>query len=394
MVRASKVQNWVALACVAGLLFAATLWWVVRDPGGNRLTAMFDKAVGLYAGSSVRVLGVAVGEVTGVTPRGQAVAVDMRVEDGVDLPADVGAVVMAPSLVSDRYVQLTPAYENGPKAEPGTVIAQDRTATPAELDELYGSLNELATGLGPDGANKDGALSGVLDTAAANLNGNGGSMNETVRRLGELSRTLNGSQGDLFETVRNLQVFTRTLSESDAQLNQFYARLADVTGFLASESEEVGAALTALSGALGEVQRFVADNRTAVESNVDKLTGITGVLVDQRAALAEILDVAPTGMTNFINTYDAASGSIAVRYNANELTHPLMTTVCRLISAGTPEQVPDTLGKLCADLAPLIDGTLKIPPLSQILASAQRGELPPLPLPLADVLSNGFGGIR
>ncbi|MBN6041563.1 MCE family protein [Amycolatopsis sp. 195334CR] len=386
-----SLLSWLSLACVALLVLAAGLWFAVRDPGGTKITAFFEKTVGLYAGSAVRVLGVPVGEITEVTPQGNQVRVELRVDGGVQIPEGAGAVVVAPSLVSDRYVQLTPAYDEGPELASGAVIGTDRTATPAELDDLYGSLNELSTALGPQGANQDGALSRVLDTAAANLDGNGQNLNNTVTQLAELSRTLEGSKGDMFATVKNLKSFTEMLAGSDKQLNEFYARLSDVAGYLSSESDDVGAALTGLATSLDDVRGFVEENRDLLGSNVEKLAGITKVLVDQRGALAEVLDVGPTGMTNFINTYDAASGSIAVRYNANELAHPLMVTVCKLVSAGTPAQLPDTLGQLCQGLAPIIDGTLKVPSLSQMLNSIQNGELPPLPLPLVDLLSGNLG---
>jgi phospholipid/cholesterol/gamma-HCH transport system substrate-binding protein len=370
----------------------AGFWAVLRDPGGTTLSAYFGKTVGLYSGSSVRVLGVKVGEVTGVTPQGNAVRVDLRVDEGVPIPADAGAVVVAPSLVSDRYVQLTPAYDQGPVMATGTVIPQSHTATPVELDDLYNSLDKLSTSLGPDGANKNGALSGVLDTAAANLDGNGKNLNTTVTKLSELAKTLDGSKGDLFATVRNLNSFTQTLADSDSQLNDFYRRAADVGGFLAADSGDVGAALASLATSLGDVKGFVEENRDLLSANVDKLAGLTKVLVDQRSSLAEVLDVAPVGATNFINSYDAASGTIAVRDNLNEITNPPILTVCRLIGAGTPKQVPDTLGNICKQLAPVLDGTLGLPSISQTVASLQQGELPPLPLPLVNVLTQLAGG--
>ncbi|WP_409465930.1 MCE family protein [Amycolatopsis sp. GA6-003] len=389
-----SLLTWLSFACVAALLLTAGIYLVLRDTGGIKLSAYFGKTVGLYAGSSVRVLGVAVGEVTAVTPEGQAVRVDMKVNDDVPIPKDVGAVVVSPSLVSDRYVQLTPAYDSGPTLASGTVLARDKTATPVELDDLYASLDKLSTALGPNGANKNGAFSDLLDTAAANLKGNGKDLNSTVTRLAELAGTLDDSKDDLFSTVKNLNSFTSALSQSDSQLNEFYQRLADVSGFLADDSHDVGAALESLSTSLQDVKQFVADNKNGLSSNVAKLASLTKVLVDQRAALAEVLDIAPTGATNFINTYDAASGTIAVRDNLNEITNPPILTVCRLISAGTPKPLPDTLGTICKKLAPVLDGTLKLPSIPQALNSLQNGQLPPLPLPLVDVLTQKPGGTK
>ncbi|GAA3530176.1 MCE family protein [Amycolatopsis ultiminotia] len=387
-----SLLTWLSIACVVALLLTAGVWLVLRDTGGTKLSAYFGKTVGLYAGSSVRVLGVQVGQVTAVTPDGQAVRVDMQVDGDVPIPADAGAVVVAPSLVSDRYVQLTPAYDSGPTLASGTVLARDKTATPVELDDLYASLDKLSTALGPDGANKNGALSDVLDTAAANLKGNGSDLNATVGRLADLSSTLDNSKDDLFSTVQNLNSFTSALAQSDSQLNEFYQRVADVSGFLADDSGDVGAALDSLASSLGEVKQFVADNKSALSANVDKLASLTKVLVDQRASLAEVLDVAPTGATNFINSYDAASGTIAVRDNLNEVTNPPILTVCRLLAAGTPKGVPTTLSDICKQLAPVLDGTLKLPTVPQALNSLQNGQLPPLPLPLSDVLTQLPGG--
>ncbi|MGW7531558.1 MCE family protein [Amycolatopsis sp. NPDC054798] len=387
-----SLVTWLGFACVAALLLTAGIYFALRDTGGTKISAYFGKTVGLYAGSSVRVLGVAVGEVTAVTPQGQTVRVDMTVNDDVPIPKDVGAVVVSPSLVSDRYVQLTPAYDSGPTLASGTVLARDKTATPVELDDLYASLDKLSTALGPNGANKNGAFSDLLDTAAANLKGNGKDLNSTVGRLADLAGTLDDSKDDLFSTVKNLNSFTSALSQSDSQLNEFYQRLADVSGFLADDSHDVGAALDSLSTSLGDVKQFVADNKNGLSSNVAKLASLTKVLVDQRASLAEVLDIAPTGATNFINTYDAASGTIAVRDNLNEITNPPILTVCRLISAGTPKPLPDTLGNICKKLAPVLDGTLKLPSIPQALNSLQNGQLPPLPLPLTDVLTQKPGG--
>jgi ABC-type transporter Mla subunit MlaD len=276
----------------------------------------------------------------------------------------------------------------------GTVIPLERTATPVELDDLTSSVNELTSALGPNGANKDGAVSDVLDTAAANLAGNGELFNQTVQQLSAASAALADSRGDLFTTVDNLNTFVTALAESDAQVRSFNDRLADVSGYLAEDRDELASALSSLAVALTEVQGFIANNKDLISSNVDKLTGITQALVDQRAAIAEILDVAPLAMSNFLNTYDAASASFAIRGNLNELTYPPVLLLCRTIKASTPVQLPQTLADLCMQLAPYLDGTLPLPTPAEALGSLQSGQLPPLPIPLVDLrgaLSAGGG---
>lgn len=376
-----RLYAWLAVSTVVLLLVATGLWWALRDSNETTLSAYFPDTVGLYEGSSVRVLGMEVGEITSVDPEGTQVKVDMSVEGGVTVPADAGAVIVAPSLVSDRYVQLTPVYEEGPQLEDGAVIEEERTATPMEIDDLYESLDEVATALGPEGSNSEGALSRLLDNAADNLEGNGENLNTTVTRLSELATTFENSEGDLFETIRNLDSFSEMLAESDAQLDEFYDRLDHVSGFLADDADDVSAALSSLGGTLGEVQEFIEDNADVFTSNMDKLTGITQALVNQRSALAELIDVAPTGMTNYLNSYNAATGSIAIRYNPNELTNPLLTTSCGVVDQVDAEEVPDMLDTFCEDMDPVVDGEADVPSQADLEESMEDEDLPPLPLP-------------
>jgi virulence factor Mce-like protein len=383
------LARWLAIGCVLALVVAGALWWVQIGSAGRRITAHFDKAIGVYAGSAVRVLGVQVGRITDVRPRGGQVDVDIEVDRKVRVPADVRAVVVAPSLVSDRYVQLTPAYRDGAELAPGAVIPRERTATPVELDSLYRSLNDLSTALGPNGANVNGAVTDLLDTAAANLRGNGRNLNDTVRRLGDAAAALENSKGDLFATVDNLREFTGALAESDGQVREFSGKVADVSTFLAADSEQAGAALGSLAVALTEVQGFIQDNQALLQSNVGKLTGVTKALVDQRAALAEVLDIAPNAASGLLNAYDEASGSIAVRANLNELTYPPVLMACKLIRLGTPKQVPDALASACEQLAPILDGVVRLPSVAETVSAISQGKLPPLPLPAVEAWYRG-----
>ncbi|GDY29760.1 MCE family protein [Gandjariella thermophila] len=374
-----------ALACVVALAAAGVLWWVRRDTG-THLTAYFDKTVGLYAGSTVRVLGVQVGHVDRVQPQGDVVRVDMSIDPTVPVPASAKAVMVAPSLVSDRYVQLTPAYTGGPRMAEGAVIPREHTATPMELDDLYRSANQLSQALGPNGANAGGALSDLLNTGAANLAGNGQNLNDVIRNLGDAAAALSDSKGDLFATIDNLNKFTATLAASDADIREFSNRLADVSSFLASDSNQMGTSLAAMADALNDVNGFVKNNKDLLQSNVDNLAGVTRALVDQRAAVAEILDVAPLAATNFVNTYDAPSAAIAVRGTFNEFTYPPVLMVCVLLRLSTPKNVPPTLTDTCQKLAPVLDGTLKLPTVNDVIASLQQGKTPSLPLPLVDAM--------
>ena len=96
---------------VVAVIVAVGVWYFVLQAAHRtkKVTARFNTAIGIYAGTPVRILGVNVGEVTGVKPKGDYVEVDMTYDSKYKLPTNAGAVEVANSLVSDRYIQLTPA---------------------------------------------------------------------------------------------------------------------------------------------------------------------------------------------------------------------------------------------------------------------------------------------
>jgi virulence factor Mce-like protein len=309
----------VVLALVAAGAVTAGLT-AFGGPGGKHVTAYFDRAVGIYKGSDLRVLGVKVGTVEAVRPKGKQVEVDLRLDSGVKIPRDPGAVVVAPSVVADRYVQLTPAYAGGPQIEDHAVIPATRTATPVEIDQLYDSITRLSDALGPDGANTTGALSDLLDVGARNLDGNGKDIGDSITQLGNASKTLDGNSADLFATLSYLQSFTAMLKTNDGKVKAAADQLATVTGFLAADKQDLGGALQQLSTALGQVKTFIETNRGRLKTTVDQLQPLTRTLVNERASLAELLDTAPLAADNLLAAYDPAHHTIDGRTDINELS--------------------------------------------------------------------------
>ncbi|WP_439945696.1 MCE family protein [Streptomyces sp. BBFR109] len=314
--RARLLAAALALVVVAAGLAVAGAF----DSTGTRLTAYFDRAVGIYAGTDLRILGVRAGEVTSVHPQGTQVRVELALDEGVKVPEGARAVIVAPSIVADRFVQLTPAYRDGPALADGAVLPASGNRTPVEIDQLYASVTDLSKALGPDGANSAGALSDLLRTGAANLDGNGAAIGDSVRQFGKAAKTLNGSSDNLFTTLSRLQTFTTMLKDKDTDVRTAQERLDTVVGFFADNKDDLTGALKELGTALAQVKQFIADNRGELKKNVDKLVPITQTLVRQRASLAEALDVAPLAASNVVGAYDPDTRSLDGRANLNEVS--------------------------------------------------------------------------
>jgi phospholipid/cholesterol/gamma-HCH transport system substrate-binding protein len=308
---------------VLALVVAALVAFVLGGGDQKTLTADFPRAVSLYVGSDVRVLGVPVGTVDSVTPSGTRVIVTMHYDAKVQVPANAKAVIISPSIVGDRFVQLTPAYSGGQVLADGASLQQNRTAVPLELDQIYSSLDDLTTALGPNGANQKGALTDLLDTTAANFGGQGEKFHRTIENFGKLSGTLADNKDNLFGSVRELEGFVRTLARNDRTVRTFNQSLAQVSTMLKGERGDLAASLHHLGIAMKQVSNFVRDNREILGKNITGLDEVTQVLVKQRKALAETLQDAPLALNNLALTYNPQAGTLDTRANLGELGHQI-----------------------------------------------------------------------
>jgi virulence factor Mce-like protein len=231
---------------------------------------------------------------------------------------------------------LTGVYTSGPKLHDGAVIPLTRTATSVEIDQLSTGIVKLTQALGPNGANKNGALADLLNVGAANLRGNGAAMKQTLQRLSQLASTLSGNKGDFFKTISNLSKFTSTLAKDDRSVRGLNTALSTVSSVLANDRQSFTESLHELSGALTTVKNFIQNNRALISSNVKKLAVITQALSDERDSLAQALRSAPIAVDNLINAYDAKHHTLDGRGDLNELS------IWHTSSSGPPLLLPST----------------------------------------------------
>jgi len=341
-----------------------------------QVTAYFEQFKGIYAGDAVTVRGVPVGEVTDVTPDAEQVKVEFELDADVKIPDDVNAVVVAESVVSVRSIALGPVPGDGAPLKNNAVIPVSRTAVPIEWDQIKDQLVDLSTALGPNGANKRGATGALVSASADFLNGQGASLNSTIRDVSEAMSTLSDNGGALFSTVRNMQVFISALKGSDVQMRYFNQRLATVADSLAQDRDVLVGALGGLNRAFKEVDNFLRANRNITVSTLKELRSTTSLLSENRQQIADLLQVAPTGLSNFYAILDPRGGSVG----------PALTGALTLNNLRTPAQV--ICGALLAMGGDRSACQAAIGPLAQYLAL----NAPPVGAPLVQHNGAGSGG--
>lgn len=344
---------------ITALVLLATGLLLVHQPEETKtVTAHFPRAVSIYPGSDVRILGVNVGRVTAVIPEGNSVRVDMTYDAKYQVPAQAKAVIVTPTLVSDRFVQLTPAWTGGAVMADGADIALPDTGVPVELDRIYASLRDLSEALGPNGVNKDGTLNHLLRAGARNLKGEGANGNEMITNLSQAATTFGQGSGDLFATVSQLAPFSEVLGNNDRLVRAFIKDLAGVSSSLVGERDELARALAGVARAVGTVQGFVHDNRRALVTDLEKLTRVMKTINSERDSMDDALQVAPLALGNLAVAFNNETNSIGSRIGVEGNFGDLDGFLCSVVmQSGMPRATKNLACRLFKQLEPAEEQT-------------------------------------
>jgi virulence factor Mce-like protein len=351
-------------------LIVAVVLVFTRNDTERTLTVDFPRTNSLYKGSDVRVLGVPVGEVKELKAQGDHVQVTLTYETDVRLPTDVKAVIISPAIVGDRFVQLAPAYSGGAVLPDNAKLGIDRSEVPVELDEIFKSLDDLAIALGPKGANKDGALSSLIEDSARQLDGQGQQLNETLSNFAKLSTTLSNNKEELFGSIKEIEEFVDLLNRNDSSVRSFFDSTARVSDVLEGERDDLAKTLEFLSKALIDVRRLIKDNRTTLRRNIDNLQSLAEVLARHNKDIEHTLVDAPIALGNLgLAGGSSKTGTLDARSDLAKLFESiepgdLAGIVCNLLGEAIPPGE-----ETCPGLDDLLEG-LALPDLA---ALAQDG---------------------
>lgn len=370
----------VALVLVLGIGFGLV---VPHRTGDRTVTAYFSQAVSLFPGTDVDIMGVPVGKVTSVTPQGDQVKVVMQYADQYQLPAGVKAAIVTPTLIADRFVQLAPAYTGGDALPDGGEIPMARTAVPVEMDQIYKSLSDLTGALGPNGANKHGALAQLLASSAKALKGNGKLGNRMIANLSQAAKTLGSNSGPLFKTLDSLASVSSTLQHNDATVQRFMTHLSQASTQLAGQRGNLKRALDAIADAVTTTRSFVADNKDAVVGDLKSLNTTLSVLARDRQTLGKVIQLAPLGLGDLTDAWDFKTHTEGIRLQVGPTAADLPDILCTIV---VNDKVPNS-GAVCNLFKALLPGTVTSDVGQQItgagvhLPSVTQPSLPSLPSP-------------
>lgn len=314
-----------ALALVVGAL-ALPGCGLLGGGGSYRVTAYFDRAVSVFPSSDVRVLGLPAGSVAAVEIEGPRVRVDMDIDEDIQIPVDATAQIVPQSLIGERYIQITPAFQEGMTAlEDGATI--EDTIIPVEPDEALAALKEFMDSLDPDG------IGNLVSNLEESLAGNGAGLNDALGSLSELVETFAEKDDVLLRIVDSFDQLTATLVSREQQLGEVIDAFAEASSVLAAERES----LEALVGGLADLSRnglaLLSEHAGPLRADIETLAGAAATIDANLTSVTQLLASGPLLTDGLIGAYNPQLRAMNLRNNFGPLVPEIagLLGLCELL---------------------------------------------------------------
>lgn len=327
----SKLKKFLTIGVVVLLVLAAVWYFFLRD-NMKTIYAQFPVATGLYEDNEVRLLGVTIGKVIALEPDEQGVTVEMRVEKGVDLPENIGALITNRTLVADRYVELVlpPRDERVGQLQDGATILRDKTDVPIDYDMLLTSAQDLAAAL-----NEGDRLGGVRETIekmGEAFDGIGPDANRAIEEFAGATRVLAGSSEEIDQLLEVFGNIARMINERDGQIREFTAALGVLAAEAGRQDVNLGTMISDVRTMFNEVDRLVSERSGDITGLVNSLDVLAATLASNPVEIAEIVDVFPLLGQNVERMTD--NGKIRIRLDISSQLQQIPGLAAQCAGAG------------------------------------------------------------
>jgi phospholipid/cholesterol/gamma-HCH transport system substrate-binding protein len=209
-------------------------------------------------GQSVRVSGVQIGEIGGVTLKNGMAVVQMQIDQQYNhlIHTNATALLRPKTGLKDMFIELQPGSRGAPVVKPGWTIPVSNTLPDIDVDEILGSLD----------ADTRSYLQLLVNGAGQGLKGQGGNelaqvlerFEPTHRDLARLNRAVAVRGTDLRQLVNSLQRLNTALATKQGQIVQLVDSSSKVFHAFASEDGNISRALVDLPGTLSQTTATLA----------------------------------------------------------------------------------------------------------------------------------------
>lgn len=254
--------------------------------------AKFTDVTGLNAGDSIRIAGVRIGQVDGISVSDRRVAnVHFSIQSDRRLPASVTATIKYLNLVGQRYIELDQGV--GPVDQTlahGATIPLDRTTPALNLTELFNGFQPLFQALSPKDVNQ---LAGEIIQV---LQGEGTTVDSLISTVASLTTTLAGKDQVIGQVIDNLTTVVTSINSRQGQFNDLITTLQQLVHGFAADRQPIGQSLTAISDLTTSTASLLGAARDPLRQDIFELGRLSNNLNSNQPLVEKFLQQLPNKM--------------------------------------------------------------------------------------------------
>jgi phospholipid/cholesterol/gamma-HCH transport system substrate-binding protein len=277
--RNQKVIGAISLALILGGTALALLLQGGLLTPSYKVTAYFTDAAGIVEGDPVTVAGLPAGTVKDLRIERGLVAMDLGIEDDVELSSDSRAEIVIETLLGRRSVSVVIGQSREPLQD-GDVIPVDRTTTPIDITELNDISVRLLNESDAD------AFEGFLEDVAEITEGQSKHVSSLITGLNKVLAAVDSRRLQLSRLIESLRTLSVTFGERDQQIVSLIDDLDVVLGNLAERQEDLETLLLSTDSASHETADLVTRNRAVLDATLNDLHEDLQVLDQHQLDLA------------------------------------------------------------------------------------------------------------
>ena len=295
-----KLIVFLVVTAVATYVLAVT---IDNSSFGSTYTykADFSEVTGLNTGDDVRIAGVRVGTVSGISiierhAKPSIAQVTFSVTQTRPLPQSAVARLRYLNLIGQRYLDIEEGQGSSATLKPGGTIPLSQTYPAVDLTVLFQGFRPLVQGLDPNQINN--LSMEVIKT----LQGEGGAFELLLSHLADLTNSLADKDKLIGDVVDNLTSVLTTVGDRDQELSQLIIQLRSFVSGLAQDRTTIGNAIVGVNKLATSTANLLTRVRPPLKSDIVKLTGLVGVLNQNTPTLKFVMHQLPPTVAGLIRT--------------------------------------------------------------------------------------------
>ncbi|MGV0852403.1 MlaD family protein [Mycolicibacterium phlei] len=183
------------------------------DGDTHSYSAVFTDASGLKIGDEVRMAGVKVGRVDGISLDGTTAKVDFRVQAEQKLYGNTKAGIIYQNIIGQRYLGLSLGDHSDPRVlPPGSVIPVERTEPSFDISALLNGFEPLFALLNPE------QVDNLTTAIVRSLQGDTGAITTMIAETTRLAESYSGTDAILDGVLTHLNTVVASLAARDGSL--------------------------------------------------------------------------------------------------------------------------------------------------------------------------------